>query len=115
MNRFVIVTTTIDSESAAQKLALRIIEERLAACVQMFPVRSIYRWKRKVEQAGEYLLQAKTRKSLAGKLTKLIKNLHSYDMPEIVVVPIVGGFPRYLSWISEETGGDGGKKENSRS
>ena len=102
-NLFVVVTTTVDGESPARQLARRIVEARLAACVQLFPIHSIYRWKGKVESADEYLLLAKTRKSLSGKLVRFVRAHHSYEVPEITVTPILGGWGDYLRWIAEET------------
>jgi periplasmic divalent cation tolerance protein len=101
--KFVVVNTTIDSARAAEKLAGLIVKNRLAACVQSVPIRSIYTWKGKVEKAKEYLLLAKTRASLAGKLTAFIRKHHPYDVPEIVVTRISGGLKDYLAWIDAET------------
>ncbi len=100
---FVVVSTTVDNEAAARKLADSIVERRLAACVQCTSVRSIYRWKGTVERADEYLLLAKTRASLADRLSAFIKEHHSYEVPEITVTPIIGGFKAYLDWIQSET------------
>lgn len=102
-SNFVVVSTAVGEEAEARKLAERIIEERLAACVQYMSVQSTYRWKGAVESTSEYLLLAKTRASLAGELTALIEKVHSYELPEITVTPIIGGFKAYLDWISSET------------
>lgn len=100
---FVIVTTTVDSETQAKTLAARIVEERLAACVQYTPIRSTYRWKGAVESAEEYLLFAKTRASLGEKLIGFIRKVHSYEVPEIIVTPVIAGCKIYLDWIEAET------------
>jgi len=100
---FIVVSTTVDGEAAADKLASKIVEKRLAACVQRMPVKSTYRWKGGVESAGEFLLVAKTRAALADDLVKFIGESHSYEVPEVVVTPIVGGSKPYLDWIVEET------------
>jgi len=100
---FVVVSTAVASESEAEALARRIVNERLAACVQYTPVQSIYRWKGAVESASEYLLRAKTRASLVDELFACIRNVHSYEVPEIVVTPIIGGLEEYLGWIRKET------------
>ena len=97
------MSTAVGSEAEAKKVAGRIVEERLAACVQYTPIQSTYRWKGAVESASEYLLMAKTRASLAGELTALIEKVHSYEVPEIIVTPITGGSEKYLEWIMEET------------
>jgi periplasmic divalent cation tolerance protein len=99
----VVVRTTVDTEAAAGEMARRIVEERLAACVQCTPVESTYRWKGAVETSAEYLLAAKTRSSLAPALAAFIGKHHSYETPEIVVTPILGGSEDYLAWIHSET------------
>lgn len=101
---FVIVSTTTDSLGKAGRLAEKIVKSRLAACVQYMPIRSIYRWKGKVEKANEYLLISKTRASLAGRLLSFMRKNHSYEVPEIVITPVTGGLKEYLSWIDKETG-----------
>jgi periplasmic divalent cation tolerance protein len=102
--RFVVVGTTVDRRAAARRLAERIVESRLAACAQFFPIRSVYRWKGKVESANECLLLAKTRADLASRLVRFIRRHHAYEVPEIVVTPILGGWKDYLDWIAAETG-----------
>jgi periplasmic divalent cation tolerance protein len=84
-------------------LARKTVENRLAACVQFTSIDSIYRWKGAVESASEYVLLAKTRSDLADDLVSFIRANHSYEVPEITVMPIAGGLPEYLSWISDET------------
>ena len=106
---FVIVRTTVDSETAGEKLAVAIVDAKLAACVQQIPIKSIYRWKGVVEHADECLLLAKTRLSLSEELCSFIKKEHSYDVPEIVVTPIISGSEDYLGWIREETEGEGNR------
>ena len=105
---FVVVSTAVGEEAEARKLAERIVEERLAACVQYVSVQSTYRWKGAIESTSEYLLLAKTRASLAGELTVLIEKVHSYELPEIIVTPITGGSEKYLKWIGKQTGEDQG-------
>jgi periplasmic divalent cation tolerance protein len=100
---FVVVTTTVDSEKAAAELARQIVESRLAACVQRLPITSNYWWKGKLETTPEILLLAKTRRSLAARLTRFIRRHHAYEVPEITVTPIVGGWTDYLQWIATET------------
>ena len=84
-------------------MAGRLIQERLAACVQRTPIHSTYRWKDAVESAQEYLLAAKTRASLVDEIIDFIKKAHSYEVPEIVVTPIIAGFQGYLNWGEQET------------
>ena len=102
--KFGIVTTTLADEGDARDLAGDIIERRLAACVQVMPVNSIYRWQGKVETGREHMLAAKTQIALADELMAFIRTRHTYDEPEIVLTPIIGGSQSYLDWIERETG-----------
>ena len=103
--RYVVVNTTLPNEAAARGMAEKIVDARLAACVQAMPIRSLYRWKGAVESADEILLLAKTRADLAGELLAFIRRNHSYEVPEILVTPVLDGWPDYLRWIGEETAG----------
>jgi len=109
-SKFVLVTTTVDSRIRAERLARAIVDCQLAACVQFFPVTSVYRWKGKRERAAEYLLLAKTGAALSSRLTGFIRKNHSYELPEITVVKLDGGLPEYLRWITDETIGAAGRK-----
>ncbi|MDD4870563.1 MAG: divalent-cation tolerance protein CutA [Kiritimatiellae bacterium] len=100
---FVIISTTIDNAANAGRLAEKIVQSRLAACVQYMPIQSIYRWKGNVEKAKEYLLLSKTKASVSDKLTAFIRKNHSYELPEIIISPVTGGLEKYLSWIATET------------
>lgn len=102
-HQFVAVTTTVGKTADAARLAGQIVQSRLAACVQYFPIRSVYRWKGRVEKAGESVLVAKTRATLAGRLIRFIRSKHSYELPEIIVTPITGGLAGYLGWIHQQT------------
>ena len=95
--------TTTDSEEAARALAQGIVGERLAACVQATPIRSVYRWEGAVHEEGEVLLLIKTRRDRLGALEAFIKDHHTYATPEIVALPIVGGSRAYQDWIAAET------------
>jgi len=86
------------------KIAERIVDEKLAACVNIFPVNSIYFWKGKIEKGKEHLLLIKTRENLFDSLKERIVELHSYEVPEIVGVPVEKGYEQYLKWIFESTG-----------
>jgi periplasmic divalent cation tolerance protein len=97
------VQTAIDDEDKADELAAAIVERKLAACVQRLPIQSVYRWKGEIESSGEFLLMAKTRAALAGRLTDFVRERHPYELPEIVVTPITGGLKAYLEWVAEET------------
>lgn len=96
---------TAPSEEEGAIIARRLVEERLAACVNIVRhVRSIYRWQEKIEDDTEVLLIVKTRKELFASVRNRVKELHSYTVPEIVALPIVEGTEDYLNWLEEATG-----------
>lgn len=99
----VVVQTTVAGSGKARQLAQLLVKTRLAACVQYFPVKSIYRWKGRIESAAEYLLLAKTVGSLAGKLAARIRREHPYELPEIVVTKLDGGLSEYFEWVRSVT------------
>ncbi len=100
-----IVLTTTGSKAEAQKIARELVERRLAACVNIVgPVESVYRWKGALESAEELLCIVKTTASAVAKVKAAIKELHSYELPECVVLPIEDGSSEYLGWISEMLG-----------
>jgi periplasmic divalent cation tolerance protein len=104
MAEFIEVHTTIDSREAGQKIAEAIVSKRLAACVQVSgPITSTYWWQGKVEQTEEWICTAKTRKELYKELEQVIREVHSYDTPEILAVNIITGNSDYLDWITQET------------
>jgi len=104
MSAYIQLTTTIDTRAAAMRLARALVESRLAACVQIIgPITSIYRWKGNVEQAKEHLCIIKTRAALFRKVEAEIKRLHSYEVPEIIALPISKGSRRYLAWLASAT------------
>lgn len=99
-----IVITNCPDEETANAIALAVVEEKLAACVNILPrVQSIYRWQGVVESAAEIplLIKATTRNYPA--LEARIKALHPYDVPEIIAVPVARGLPAYLNWVAAET------------
>jgi periplasmic divalent cation tolerance protein len=96
------VTTTLPNQGAADELAARVVEERLAACAQVLgPLSSIYRWQGKVEQASEWYCHIKTTLERLPALRTRIRELHPYEVPEIIAVPILQGDADYLEWIQE--------------
>ena len=105
----VFVTTTTEDNAAAMGRAL--VEERLAACANLIgPIRSIYRWQDVVEDGAELLLMIKTRSSLFPELETRIKELHPYEVPEIVAVNIDQGSAQYLDWLDDSTVDGSGRK-----
>jgi len=99
----IIVLTTCGSEDEARKIARLLVEERLAACVQVMPgVRSVYRWKNAIQEDNELLLLIKSRRGLFEALLAAVKKLHSYDVPEIASIQIVDGSAGYLAWMDRE-------------
>lgn len=95
------VTTTTGSEDEAERIGAALVERRLAACVQVAgPITSRYRWQGEVETAREWLCLAKTEAGRYLQLEAAIRELHSYDEPEIIATPIVAGSAGYLEWVS---------------
>jgi periplasmic divalent cation tolerance protein len=104
MTDFIQVHTTTASKEDAERIAAALVERRLAACVQIVgPITSVYRWQGKTETSSEWLCVAKTQQSLYGQVEAAIRELHSYEVPEIVATPIVAGSENYLNWVREET------------
>jgi periplasmic divalent cation tolerance protein len=100
----IVVFVTAPPDKAGD-LAGRLVEEKLVACVNIVKdIYSIYWWQGTVEKDKESLLIAKTELGLLGKLIKRVKELHPYEVPEIIALPIIGGNPDYLRWISESIG-----------
>ena len=88
----------------AKGIARALVNERLAACVNVVPgVASIYSWEGKLEESREVLLVIKSRRALSARLTSRVRELHSYSVPEVVTVPIASGNPAYLAWVREST------------
>jgi len=104
MTDFIFVQTSSNSENGAQRIADAIIEKRLAgACWVSGPVKSTYWWKGKIDQEQEWVCSFKTRKDLYSTIEQVIKEAHSYEIPEIVAIPIITGNQSYLDWIVAET------------
>jgi periplasmic divalent cation tolerance protein len=99
----IVVLVTCGSRKEARKIARALVEKRLAACVNEMgaPIRSVYRWKGKVETAEEFLLVIKTTQKRFPALREAVRELHSYEVPEIIALPIVEGSRAYLDWIAE--------------
>ncbi len=99
------VTTTLPDRDAANRLGRRLVEERLAACAQVVgPVSSVYWWQGEVETAGEWYCHLKTTVGRVPALITRIRELHPYETPEIIAVPVTEGDAAYLHWIAESVG-----------
>ena len=99
-----IILTTAGSQEEAAKIAHALVERRLAACVNIVPrIESVYRWQGKVETAQEWLLLIKTQAELFERVRDAVKDLHSYDLPECVMLEVAAGTKEYLDWIAENT------------
>jgi periplasmic divalent cation tolerance protein len=103
---FALVMTTCGDKANAELIATRLVEERLAACVQMFPIASVYRWEGAVQQANEWMLLCKTKQTDYASVEAAIRAVHPYSNPEIIEIAIESGAPAYLDWILSVTGGE---------
>ena len=102
----IVVFSTCGSAEEAERLARKLVEEHLAACVNVVaPVRSFYRWKGAIEDATEWLLIAKTSRENFERLRAALESAHSYELPEVLALPVLDGSPTYLAWLESETGG----------
>lgn len=103
---FSVVLITVPNEEDGARMARTLVEESLAACVNILKnIRSVYYWKGKVEDDAEALLIVKTRRELFDALCSRVKELHSYEVPEIIALPITEGSAGYLNWLYESTSG----------
>jgi periplasmic divalent cation tolerance protein len=98
------VLTTVADRAAATALAQALLERRLAACVNVgAPVESLYHWRGRIETGQEVPLTIKTRASLYAQVEAAIREIHGYELPEIVAVPITDGYGPYIGWLHDET------------
>jgi periplasmic divalent cation tolerance protein len=98
----IIGMTTVSSEEEANKISRTLVHEGLAACVNVLgKMKSFYKWRGKIEESIEYLLIIKTTENRKEKLLNRIKQLHSYELPEIIFLEVKDGYEEYLSWVSE--------------
>jgi periplasmic divalent cation tolerance protein len=101
---YVIVLTTLPADADGRALGRTLVEERLAACVNVLPpMESVYRWEGQVEEDTERQVVIKTAKERVGPLWDRIRELHPYETPEFVVLPIIDGSDAYLRWLGEST------------
>jgi periplasmic divalent cation tolerance protein len=102
-----LILSTVSTKDEGQHIARALLERRLVACVNIVgPIESIYRWKGEVENSQEFLMMIKTESEKFEAVKEAIRSLHSYEVPEIVQIPIENGLPSYLTWISEAVGSD---------
>ena len=100
----IVIFVTVQDAAQADKIAGKLAADKLIACANIVPgIRSIFRWKGKVDRAQEVLLVLKSRRRHFPSIVKTVKALHSYDVPEIIALPIVEGSKDYLNWITEST------------
>jgi periplasmic divalent cation tolerance protein len=100
-NGYSMIITTCADKEAAKAIAKVLLEKRLAACVQMLPVESMYVWQGKIYDDNETILFIKSKAVLFDKIAAVIKENHNYEVPEIIQVPITVGIPEYLKWIDD--------------
>ncbi|NEQ44280.1 MAG: divalent-cation tolerance protein CutA [Leptolyngbya sp. SIOISBB] len=98
-----VILVTVDTQEAAQEIAAALVSDRLAACVNLYPIHSIYTWEGKVEQAAEWQLMLKTDLALFEQITAALDMLHPYDVPEMLALPIQQGSEPYMTWLSQNT------------
>ena len=99
-----VVLVTCPTRQVGEKIGRTLVEERLAACVNLIPgLTSIFRWEGKICREAENLLIIKTRRARLTALLRRITTLHPYSVPEIIAVPLAGGWPPYLAWVREST------------
>ena len=104
MQDVLLVLTNVPDEVTAHTIARKVVEGRLAACVNVLPaVRSIYRWEGKVEEAAEVTMLVKSTRDRYAELEAAIREVHPYDVPEIIALPVAAGLPAYLDWVDLET------------
>lgn len=100
----VVIYSTIDDFKKAKEIANTLVKEKLAACVNIIPkMHSIYRWKGKIESSNECIIIAKTVDKNIKQIIKKIKSLHTYELPDIIVFPVIDGLKKYIEYIENET------------
>ena len=100
----ILALSTAANVEEARRIARGLVDAGLAACVNVVPgITSVYRWKGNVEESAEVLLIIKTRQDLSAAVSAGLRELHSYELPEFITLPLTGGLPQYLQWIEDET------------
>lgn len=102
-DEYIQIFTTVEKREDAEKIAKTVVERRLAGCVQVLgPIKSTYWWKGDIETAEEWLCIIKSKKNLYTEIEKAIKEIHPYETPEIIAIPIIAGYEGYLKWLDNE-------------
>lgn len=103
--RVVLVLTTVPDDASAETIARTLVEEKLAACVNLLsPMVSIYRWKDAIERETERQVVIKTTRANVAELETRLKELHSYELPEFIVLDVAGGSDAYMQWVAQNLG-----------
>lgn len=101
---FIVILITASSMEEGEKIASSLVEHHMVACVNIVPsVKSVFFWEGKTARESEVLLIVKSRKVLLSKIVDLVKKIHSYKVPEIIALPVIGGSEEYLKWVEEST------------
>ncbi len=103
LSPYCVVIVTTASEAEAITLSQKMLEAQLAACVQIHPIQSLYRWQGQIHQEQEWQLLIKTRQALFPQVRDRLQEWHAYEVPEIIALPIVAGSAAYLDWLAAET------------
>jgi len=104
MSNYIVIYITTSSISEAKKIGRTLVKDKLVACSNIIsPIHSIYSWQGKICNDKEALMMLKTKKKLFKQIVKRVEELHSYDVPEIIAMPIIEGSSKYIFWINEET------------
>jgi len=99
---YIVIFIAVPNKKEADKIARQLIKNRLAACVNIIDkIESVFRWEGRVDRAREALLVIKSKKSKLTNIIKLVKSMHSYEVPEIIALPLIGGYKPYLNWLDE--------------
>ncbi|MCL2196422.1 MAG: divalent-cation tolerance protein CutA [Treponema sp.] len=104
--QYAMIVNTCPNEETAKKIANLLLEKKLAACIQLFPINSFYSWKGEICNDNEIILFIKCRQNFYAAIEEEIIANHPYEVPEIIMLPVIGGFNKYLGWIDEVSGGD---------
>ncbi|MEM9766732.1 MAG: divalent-cation tolerance protein CutA [Cyanobacteria bacterium P01_D01_bin.71] len=103
MANYGVILVTADTQVLAQEIARALVSDRLAACVNLYPIHSVYTWEGKLEAAAEWQLVIKTDLALFNQIESVLQTLHPYDVPEILALPIQQGSQPYLAWMADVT------------